>query len=184
MVNRQIGIHGIEERQVNDLYCTNPIALDLLLDEESFDKKIWECANGLSHLSDRLIKYGYEVRKSDIIKYSEDTEIIDFLEYNGNWKGDIITNPPYSLAQEFVEKALQVIDEGHKVAMYLKINFLSSQKRKKFFEEKQPKTIYIMTKRYGCAKNGDFIIYDNGTVDYCWIVWEKGHNGITKVKWI
>jgi chromosomal replication initiation ATPase DnaA len=33
--------------------------------------------------------------------------------------GDIITNPPYSKAQEFVEQALKMIDEGRKVAMFL-----------------------------------------------------------------
>ena len=34
--------------------------------------------------------------------------------------GDIITNPPYKYALEFIEKALELIPEGNKVAMFFK----------------------------------------------------------------
>ena len=184
-MNNQLGINnGNEERQINDLYCTNPLALDMLLNEETFNNNIWECCNGLSHLSNRLKEKGYKVRKSDIIRYSYDTEIIDFLQCKERWNGDIITNPPYKDAQKFIEKAIQVINDGNRIAMYLKINFLATQRRKKLFQDYPPKTIYVMCKRYSCAKNGDFETYNNGAVDYCWIIWEKGYKGITQIKWI
>ena len=53
---------------------------------------------------------------------------IDFLSIdNLEWNGDIITNPPYKYAQEFIEKALQIIPEGNKVAMFLKIQFMEGK---------------------------------------------------------
>ena len=47
-------------------------------------------------------------------------------------KFDIITNPPYKYAKEFVEKSLELIREGGKVAMLLKLTFLEGQKRQVF----------------------------------------------------
>lgn len=180
----QMGINGKEARQENDLYCTNPKALEYLLKEETFNHNIWECCNGLSHLSNLLISEGYNVKKSDIIKYQEDIEIIDFLENKDKWEGDIITNPPYTKATEFIIKALDTVQEGNKIAMYLKINFLASQKRRALFQNNPPRTIYVMCTRFDCVKDGDFEKYKNGAVDYCWIVWEKGYKGETKIKWI
>ncbi len=183
MINNQVGRPNYD-RQINDLYCTNPIVLEKLLKYETFNNNVWECCNGLGHLSDVLSSNGYNVRKSDIINYSDDdTEIIDFLKYENNYNGDIITNPPYKDAEAFIKKAHSVISDGNKIAMFLKITFLATQKRYELFQEYPPKTIYIMSKRYSCAKNGDFE-NSNGTVDYCWIIWEKGYNGNTELKWI
>ena len=182
--NRHIGIPNSESRQENDLYCTDPKAVNLLLNYETFNSNVWECSNGLSHISDELIKDGYKVRKSDIIPYSDDTEIIDFLQYDGKWDGDIITNPPYKYATEFVYKALNVIEDGKRIAMFLSINFLSSKKRRKLFEEYPPQFVYIMSDRIKCAKNGEFNKYNSGAIIYCWIIWKKGYNGKTVLKWI
>lgn len=183
MINKQVGLPN-RDRQENDLYCTNPIALEKLLDKETFNSNVWECCNGLGHLSNLLKEKGYNVRKSDIIKYNEDdTEIMDFLNYDGKFAGDIITNPPYKEAEKFITKAMETVEDGNKVAMYLRINFLSSQKRYTLFKKYPPKTVYIMCKRYSCAKEGDFL-NATGTVDYCWIVWEKGSSEETKLEWI
>ena len=179
----QVGFNPDTERANNDLYCTNPKTLELLLQYETFDNNIWECCNGLSHLSNYLISNGYSVRKSDIDNYNQtDVEIIDFLQTTDVWKGDIITNPPYKDAESFVRKALSICDG--KVVMNLKINFLATQKRKQLFTDLPPKTIYILSKRYSCAKDGEFEKFNNGAIDYCWIVWEKGYEGETKIKWI
>ena len=64
---------------------------------------------------------------------------------------DIITNPPYKIAKEFVEHALEVITEGHKVAMFLKLTFLESKKRRELFEKYPPKVIYVSSSRLQCA---------------------------------
>lgn len=171
------------ERQENDLYCTNPIAVQLLLDRETFDKNIWECCNGLGHISNVLKNNGYNVRKSDIINYNnDDTEIIDMLTYDKPFDGDIITNPPYKYSGEIARKCLEL--SSGKVAMYNSLSFLSSQKRKKLFEDYPPKVVYIMSKRMSCAKGGDFEHNVNGAIDYCWIIWDKKYKGDTLLKWI
>lgn len=180
----QIGILGNQPRQENDLYSTHPMAVEHLLHCEEFAQDIWEPCNGLSHISNTLERFGYNVSKSDIIPYFEGLEIIDFLQFNGTWHGDIITNPPFKDADEMVYKALETIQDGHKVAMYMKINFLASQKRKQLFTDYPPKKVYIMSQRFSCARNGDFEHYGRGAMDYVWIVWEKGYKGPTVMRWI
>ena len=54
---------------------------------------------------------------------------------------DIVTNPPYSLAKEFVEHALDISNDGCKVAMFLKIQFLEGKSRRELFKKYPPKTI-------------------------------------------
>jgi hypothetical protein len=180
--------HTDKERQSEDYYATDPIAADLLLKEETFCNKIWECASGENHLANVFKKHGYTVRTSDIIKRTEETEVYDFLSSeNVQWDGDIITNPPYKMATDFIYKSLDIINKGNKVAMFLKIQFLEGKERKKLFTKFPPKVVYVSSSRIMCAKNGDFedmIAGGGSAVAYAWYIWEKGYTGDTIIKWI
>ena len=99
---------------------------------------------------------------------------------------DIITNPPYKYAKEFVEKALDLVDEGGKVAMFLKLTFLEGKARKELFLKHPPKVVYVSSSRLQCAKNGNFEEYGKGVgtaIAYAWYVWEKGYSGDTVIRW-
>ena len=109
---------------------------------------------------------------------------VDFLNSSEEWDGDIVTNPPYKYAKEFVEKALDIIPPGRKVFMFLKIQFLEGQARQKLFETMQLKTVYVCTKRVLCAVNGDFKDGMSSAVCYAWFEWEKGYFGNPQIKWI
>ena len=184
--------HSEGERQQEDYYATDPKALELLLELETFSPYVWEPACGEGHLSEVLKSHGYKVKSSDVINrgYS-DTETLDFLKVNKqdikqDFSRDIITNPPYRYAKEFVEHALNISMDNTKVAMFLKLTFLESKARKKLFEKYPPKIIYVSSSRLQCAKNGDFEKYGKGVgtaVAYAWFIWEKGFKGNTVVRW-
>ncbi len=185
--------HTESDRQIDDYYATEPKAIELLLEQETFNPYVWECACGGGHLSKVLCEKGYKVKSSDIVNRGyENTEIIDFLkvtkkDIDGDFSRDIITNPPYKYAKEFVEHALDISMDSTKVAMFLKLTFLESKKRRKLFEKYPPKVIYVSSSRLQCAKNGDFETYGKGAntaVAYGWFVWEKGFTGDPVVKWI
>lgn len=111
--------HSLTEREKNDFYATEPKAIELLLEKESFNKNIWENANGKGHLSDVLIDKGYDVFKSDIINRNGDkeTKIIDFLKTNErpfNGSFDIIINPPYKVALDFCKKRFRTFTRRRK----------------------------------------------------------------------
>lgn len=183
--------HSTGTREENDYYATDPKHTQELLELESFNNTIWECAVGGGHIASVLEKNGYEVFATDIVNRGyHDTHYYDFLKLENNekiiehWHGDIITNPPYKYAKEFIEKCIEVIDEGNKVAMFLKLTFLEGQARKKFFDKNPPKTIYVYSKRANCAKNGEFEKYPSSAVAYAWFIWQKGYQGDPIIKWI
>lgn len=180
--------HTEDERQVDDYYATEPKATQLLLDRETFSSAIWECACGGGHMSEVLKQNGYEVMSSDLFDRGyEGTKIIDFLEETDINTMDIVTNPPYKYAKDFVEHALDISADGVKVAMFLKLTFLESKSRKALFQKYPFKTLYVSSERLQCAKNGDFEKYGKGVgtaVAYGWYVWEKGFTGKPTIEWI
>ena len=179
--------HTELEREKHDYYATDPTAIDDLLKVETFDKNIWECAVGEGHLAKRLEEYGHIVECTDIIDRGyPNTEIVDFLNEKYDFDGDIITNPPYKYCTEFILNALDIISDGHKVAMFLKLQTLEGQKRyDEIYSKYPPKTVYVYSKRKNCAKNGDFETYKiNSTVCYAWFVWVKGEYGCTELRWL
>ena len=179
--------HSKKQRSELDYYGTAPSATLALLERETFNKNVWEPCVGHHKMSDVLESAGYNVKKSDIFSYGLDHEIIDFLDCIKVFDGDIITNPPYNCAQEFIQHALELIPSGRRVFMFLKIQFLEGKERKKLFTEYPPKTIYVSSSRLLCAKNGEFEKMKAGggsAVAYAWYVWVKGYKGDTVVKWI
>ena len=178
--------HSLGEREDNDFYATEPKALELLLDIEEFDPYVWECACGKGHLSEVLKKRGYIVKSTDLIDRGYGEGGVDFLQTNERHNGDIITNPPYKYAQQFVEHALEVIPDGQRVAMFLKLTFLESKNRRELFKRYPPELIYVSSSRLQCALGGLFEKYkqSGGTaVAYGWFIWRKGFTGEPRVRW-
>lgn len=181
--------HTEKEREPNDYYATEPKAVELLLQKEVFAPYVWEPACGEGHMSEVLKRHGYKVRSSDLIDRGyEGTEVLDFLcAAAPQIPYDIITNPPYKHAKEFVEHALDISRDGTKIAMFLKLQFLEGKARRELFEKHPPKTVYVASSRLMCAKNGDFERIKAGggsAVAYAWFVWIKGYRGDPHIKWI
>lgn len=175
--------HGIGNRQEDDFYATDPKAVKMLLENETFSHNIWEPCSGQGHISNVLKDEGYEVRNSDLIKRTPDCEKKDFLYMNNDtWEGDIITNPPYKLALQFVKQSLCCIDEGHKVAMLLRLLFLEGKERGEFFKIAPPRYVYVSRSRISCGINGEFS-NSAGAICFSWFIWEKGYTGDTIIKW-
>lgn len=173
--------HCDEEREENDFYATDPKAIDKLLEFETFEPKIWKNACGQGHLSEKLKEHGYEVYSTDLIDRGYQDDLVDFLSVTEKFDGDIITNPPYKYCTEFILKALELTK--NKVAMFLKLQTLESQKRyDQIFNKYPPKSVYVFVNRIECGKNGKFT--GSSAVCYAWFVWEKEYKGDTILKWI
>lgn len=169
-----------EEREENDFYATQPIAAEWLIKLENLDNNIWECACGQGHLGKVFEEHGYNVLATDLIDRGYGQGGVDFLKSDGLFVGDIVTNPPYKYAQEFIEHALSLIPDGYKVCMFLKVQFLEGKARRELYENCPPRTVYISSSRIQCGRNGDF---KGSMVAYAWYVWEKGYHGDTILKW-
>lgn len=183
--------HTEKEREENDYYATDPIAIDKLLTKEKPSFNIWECACGGGHLLNRLKELGFNAFGTDLIDRGCGTAPRDFFNFDKKDVGsdvDILTNPPYKYAKEFVLHALDLVAEGRKVYMFLKLTFLEGKTRfKELFSKYPPQTIYVFSERVICAKNGEFQkMKDSGgsAVAFAWFVWQKGWQGKTTIEWI
>lgn len=112
---------------------------------------------------------------------------VDFLTESYPSKFDnVITNPPFSLAKEFAERALEISRE--KVILFAKIQFLEGQQRKDFFAVHPPRSVYVFSKRVNPLRNG-IEVDENGkpwssTMCFAWFVWEHGFTGEPGIRWL
>ncbi len=97
---------------------------------------------------------------------------VDYLETQFNKVDCIITNPPFSLTPQFLEKSLQEAD----VVIYLqRLAYLSSIGRKEFWNRNKPTNLIVLSKRPSFAGGG------TDKTDYCWYIWDKkGRLGLTE----
>lgn len=180
--------HSGFERAELDYYATDPEAVAALLSVETFNNQIWEPACGGCHISEVLLEHGFDVISTDIVHRGSkhQTGIEDFLLSHPLLpnKRDIVTNPPYKFAAEFVGHALDISAAGVKVAMFLKLTFLEGSKRKRLFDIYPPMKVYVFRNRVDCWKNGIKPSKPSKAVCYAWFVWEKGFCGSPKILWI
>ena len=189
--------HSNVEREINDFYATPDIAVTPLIEylktnyPNLYDEIIWEPACGKGHISKALIKAGFKVISSDLIDrgYSSSMcgEKFDFLSNeNDHTDANIITNPPYKYAQEFVEKSVEILQNGKLCCMLMKLTFLEGNKRYEMFKKYPPKHVLIFSNRINCALGGDFekTPKTGGAVAYGWYIWEKDFTGKPTIDWI
>lgn len=144
----------------------------------------------MGHISEVLKEYypNQEVVSTDLTYRNYGVGDIDFLTHNyGRNFDNIITNPPFSLAMEFVERGLEITSKN--VIMLLKIQFLESKSRKEFFKRNPPKYIYVFSDRQSTLKDGLELNPLNNrpwstTLLLAWFVWEKDFHGEPTVRWL
>lgn len=178
--------HSKYERQQHDFYATDPAAVRELLEHETFSKQIIEPCCGAGHIAQALIEAGYSVQAQDLFDNGYGRSGVDFLEYRPVLRSrfDIITNPPYSLATEFVLHSLEILPQGCRAAMFLRLQFLEGADRfLRLFSRGELEKVYVSSKRSSCAMNGDFANMKGNAMCYAWFVWRKGYGGLPTIDW-
>lgn len=183
-----LGVNPKAKREENDFYATNPKAIEIALPylvKCGLSKNIWECACGEGHISKVLLSNGYQVKSTDLIDRGFG-EVLDFLETHGTNSSDcdIVTNPPFKLAEQFVERGMNLITNGHRVCLFLKVQFLESKSRYALFKKYPLKKLLVYSERQQCAKDALFEKYHATTQCYAWFVFEKGYDGEPTIDWI
>ncbi len=141
--------HADKDRVQNDFYATDPIAIKKLEAVFPVNVQVWEPACGMGHLSKALEDSGHFVVSTDKVYRGFGSEA-DFLKEtvapfeNGF---DIITNPPYKYAKEFVLHALNLVPDDGRVIMFLKTTFLEGKARKKEIYDVTPPDGSISSQR-------------------------------------
>lgn len=163
-----------------EFYPTPSWATKAFMEKEKFTGRVLEPACGTGHISEVVKNYN-EVDSQDLFEYGYGKSGIDFLTYSENCD-NIITNPPYKLAEAFVHKGLEIA--RYKVALLLRLAFLEGQKRyTSLYEVVPPSKIYVHSKRVTMYPEGKQT-GGSGTIAYAWFVWDKSYTGPTTIDWI
>jgi hypothetical protein len=144
------------------------------------NKAIWldPCAGGdtthkMSYPEVIISEFGADV---DTIDYRQDSLAYrkeDYLlaDVPQSYYDVIITNPPFYLAQEIIEKALRDVKDNGYVVMLLRLNFFGSNERLSFWERQLPVWTYVHHRRFSFTDDGK-----TDSIEYMHAVWQKNYS--------
>lgn len=162
----------------------------------------WEPACGEGHMVRALEEYFADVVATDVHRYGDHHDLFDFTlsAMVGPEKGQeqpdfIVTNPPFTLAYEFIEAAAVTSRVGF--AMLVRSAFLEGGDRhQRLYSRFPPDYVLQFSERVVMLENR---LIRAGAVDpfaeepgrkattatsYVWLVWMKGSLGDTRMRWI
>ena len=169
------------KRAESDFYATPLECISNFLANTDYIKPgdfILEPSAGNGNIIKALRAAGYdnhitavEIRQEEfftLLKYADKVGVFDFLTENDLQTFDVIIgNPPYSLAQEFIDKSLSMLKPGGRLIFLLRTNFLESKKRRAWWQDKLPSGLFVYSLRPSFTGKG------TDAISYSWFVWEK-----------
>lgn len=190
-----------KERNKLDYYATPTAEVINILEELNIDFKnntILEPCVGGGHMANGILNYladdvenvrligtdihnrGYENDEWELYCGPEYDFFSDDYPYNNvDW---IIMNPPYSVIEPFVIRALEIANKG--IIMLARLQFLEGESRyDTILKDNPPTDVYIYVDRIQCWKDG---IEPQGSSAqaYAWFIWDNEHKHPTQVHWL
>jgi len=174
-------------RRDKDFYITPSWAVNILLDNYQIHTgHVLEPCAGNGAVCKALREHdswdgsitAVEIREEEqdaLSKVCDDVIISDFLQVSkGDLKlpehgclGAIISNPPFSIAQEIIEHCFEISDEDTEIIMLLRLGWLESKKRRPFWvNHPNVSLITLMERPKFIGKSTDFAAYG-------WFIWNK-----------
>jgi hypothetical protein len=162
-----------------DFYPTPPWATYALIDNETFRGPIWECACADGKMS-QVLETKYQVLSSDLHDRGYG-QCIDFLTAKRQFP-NIVTNPPYHSAEEFVHTGMQLATR--KLALLMRLAFLEGINRAKtIFLPKPPSRVWVFSERITFYP-ANMKRAGSGTQAFAWFVWDRADkSGKTELRW-
>lgn len=166
-----------KNKNKHDYYPTPEIATVKFLEAEKFEGEIWEPACGDGAMSKVIERYGYRCKSTDLIYRGYGEGGVDFLRSTYRAE-NIVTNPPFKLANKFIHQALE--HASRKVALLLRLNILESTGRKILFTEYPFARLYVHSKRIPFQAMTD----SNNAIAFAWYVWDFSHKGDAVIRFL
>jgi hypothetical protein len=189
------------ERHVSDYYVTPVSEVEKFLaalywhrgvlgplPQENSLKILDPCAGGdVEH----AMSYPAALANSDWTPYISLLDTIDVREDSlASIKGDFLTmpteqlnapydivmsNPPFNIALDFIQKSLTLVRPGGLVIMLLRLNFFGTKTRNEWLRANMPLLTYVHAKRmsFGKSKHGKAA---TDSVEYMHAVWQAGEH--------
>lgn len=167
----------------DDLYETPPEAVRALLKSEEIPHKVWEPACGPGAIVKELRASGRDVVATDLVAYGcpDSQSRRDFLMERKAPQGVtcIVTNPPFKLADEFLERATALVPL---VVMLLRLEFIAGV-RGGLLDRLPPARIHAFRNRLPrMHRHGYEGPKATSRLNFAWFVWDRAHQGPTELR--
>ena len=162
-----------ENRRPLDFYPTPRHAIVSLLQREQFRGRTWEPAQGDGRIVEIMRNEGHDIFGSDL------QDGTDFLATEISVE-NIITNPPFSLATNFLLHAKKCA--RRKIVLLCPLAFLGGTKRWSMFQDQQfrLKSVYVFSKRLQFDPTTD----SQPMMTHAWFVWDRDYRDMPTLDWI
>ncbi len=172
-------------RQAQDWYRTPEESTRALLRVETLPHRVWEPACGDGAISRVLEAAGHDVLSTDLVDRGYGHAGRDFLMERDSTDRAIATNPPFSLADSFVLRALDL--GAPVVALFMRLAWLEGQGRaESLWRPHPPARVWVFSARQTLWR-GDQARPEGangGATAYAWYVWTRGHTGPPALGWL
>lgn len=174
-----------EQAAAAEAWETDPWAAAAILEAEILTEVVVDPCCGTGVLSEAARRKGYDVRAADLYDWGYTGAGAlgeDFLtsEMVGRWCRDnsVLINPPFSLAVEFVQRALDC--GARKVVCFQRAAWRESQGRRDFFDAHPPARVWV------CGDRAHTWLLSVPPAErtsggrqlaHAWYVWERYHRG-------
>lgn len=177
-------VMGDLKRATHDWYQDQPEATEALLRVERFSGASWDPACGIGTIPIVMRAAGYDCFASDVVNRGFDgAAVLDFLkdepEGAGSDVDNIVSNPPYGLAQAWAQHALSIA--SIKVALLLPLTFLEGMKRARWLSASPLARVHVFSWRISMPPGellaAGAVKAEGGKKAFAWFVWEHGWVG-------
>lgn len=177
-------------RVEHDWYVEPEWCWPLLLQHEPVYGTVLDPCAGIGRSIDACRSQSIFADGYDIVKRRPDLHRADFTTEDFAGYDNVLFNPPYAMAEQFVRKALSIA--RHKVIALVQQKWLYSGTRHPLFTDKHtaPARIYHLSSRPSMPPGVQLFGHETpvkakgGRIDYCFIVWARDHKGPPTTHWL
>lgn len=153
-----------------------------ILKKEILTRNVVDPCTGSGILHEAALVAGYAPISYDIYlwpAFAQNTRHMDFLKLPSFDFSDttVFMNPPFSLAEQFVKKSLEI--GARKIVCFQRFAWWESRKRRDFWKKYPPSRVWVCGDRADCWRN-DIPKSERKSstpTAHAWFVWEEGHSG-------
>lgn len=172
-------------RPADDHFPTPRAAVYPLVRHLALPRCVEEPACGEGHIARVLEEYGYHVFASNLVDRGYGEVGRDFLRQRAPRATCLVTNPPFSLDEEFV---LHAIELRYDIAVFfLRLKWLCGADRYRRIMGPTPPALVLPFVERIKFFAGDTATEDQpgwNTEDFAWFVWRRGFIGKPTIDWL
>jgi hypothetical protein len=173
------------QRDSLDWYCEPSWVADRLFRVQPFVGEVIDPACGRGNIVEAARRAHHAAEGWDIVDRGfPGTKVRDFLTLQTRYC-NFVCNPPFGIAEHFVAHAIELA--RNTTCMLLPANWVQGDKRSRWLETTPLARVLFITPRPSMPPGAAIMAGQkpgNGTTDYAWFIWHRGHVGAPQIGWL